>query len=972
MKQVFVGETELTLPTYQPGPADPEPPLLKEFTPRGEPVYPYSTQELLGREAVERQYRALVLENDFIKVTVLPELGGRIYSAFDKVNRHELFYANRTIKPGLFAVRGAWPAVGVEFNFPNSHCTATLETVEADTEVDADGSASIIVGDLECCSRMSWSVRILLRPDPSAIEPDSKLHNFTDFTERYYYWINAACPIYPESEIIYPETTDRLLTHPPMDATRLGYLNWPEHDGSAINRFKNIKQHFPVFAEKMTEDFFGIYHHDHSFGLAHVADRTVVKGRKLWTFGNARDGKIFIDLLSDDRQDYCELQTGPFRLQSDYRLLSPGDSHCQTDYWLPVAGTGGFNLACREFTAHINLGAAGGRLRLCPARRLEGLAIQVWLDKEISREYSIDTQPGRLVEIELSGGNRLLFRHNGRLLASYRTPAERQPSSAVIDWQRPLPVVSPERKAVYQQEHADDSAAAASAAAGTSAAAAAIAGRLALRRNQLSRARYFLDLALARDSHHPEALLYRGELHCSGQEFEAAETDWMRAAETGRGRRRARFKLAQLALRQHQFTTALSRLIPLCGEFPHDSRLWHLRAVAERRLGIDNRASLEAGRRAFRWDPLGWGERFLAGGAPAVGDQFRMEAVCAYCQLDDREAAIRLLQGEWTANIAIARYYLAALTGRKPKNPQWNSWPAFRREDEAILRQFQNPESCFQLGCLLAAQDRWEEAVVRLLMVRGPLQAAARSLLMFYYWKIDRNVPVAAGYAAAVGPEAATKTRIAAAAILQEAGQPEAALQLFTLPPAAFEADLRLQLARIQALLCCNQPESVPRLFAASHFTLCEGKLLSRELYECGYFQLARQAEATGNDQAAMEYYLKATEYPENVGIGAPAANREAEGYFHAALAARRAGKEPLAQQYLERAAAAGDGLAIPFFPLQFLVPEAGTERIDRRYYRNLRYRIKAMEQLGRDPSALRTELETYADYLAGSRRSLE
>ena len=162
MNKVQIKNSEIVLPTYEVAMNDQEPPLVNNMTPRGAPIYPYKTQEVISDKRVDKKYRTVLLENDYIKLTILPELNGRLYSAYDKINRNELFYANPAVKLGLFAVRGAWPAIGVEFNFPNSHTTTTLEEVSCATKEYHDGSASIIVGDIEMTGRMGWSVEISL------------------------------------------------------------------------------------------------------------------------------------------------------------------------------------------------------------------------------------------------------------------------------------------------------------------------------------------------------------------------------------------------------------------------------------------------------------------------------------------------------------------------------------------------------------------------------------------------------------------------------------------------------------------------------------------------------------------------------------------------------------------------------------------------------------------------------------------
>ena len=428
MNKVQIKNSEIIIPTYEVAMSDQEPPLINEMTPRGAPIYPYKTQEVISNKRIEKNYRTVLLENDYIKLTILPELNGRLYSAYDKINNNELFYANPIVKPGLFAVRGAWPAIGVEFNFPNSHTTTTMEEISYTTKEYHDGSASVIVGDIEMTGRMGWSVEIKLTPDSNSIAMESKLYNPTESPQRYYYWMNAACPCYRETEFIYPPSTKRLLTHPPMDASRLAFIDWPVHEGHKINHFKNINQHFPIFAEKMEDDFYGIYHHNKDYGLMHIADHNLVRGRKLWMFGNARDGKIFIDLLSEDSADYCELQTGPFTLQSDYRLLKPGRMYLQRDYWAPIANTGGFNFACREFGAKIDFDKENrtAEINICGTTIMKNIKVIVSDNGKCLDSALFNAQPSVAHKLSLACSEKSeisFYDANGALLSMYKVNA---------------------------------------------------------------------------------------------------------------------------------------------------------------------------------------------------------------------------------------------------------------------------------------------------------------------------------------------------------------------------------------------------------------------------------------------------------------------------------------------------------------------------------------------------------------------
>ncbi|MHC4227661.1 MAG: DUF5107 domain-containing protein, partial [Planctomycetota bacterium] len=115
-------EGTLTIPTY--GWAEDVNPKLWALesdvkfstTVKGSIVYPYTMQDDLSRTKEDRTYKALFLENEYLKVTCLPDLGGRLHSVFDKTEGKEMFHLNDVIKPGMIAMRGAWISGGVEWN----------------------------------------------------------------------------------------------------------------------------------------------------------------------------------------------------------------------------------------------------------------------------------------------------------------------------------------------------------------------------------------------------------------------------------------------------------------------------------------------------------------------------------------------------------------------------------------------------------------------------------------------------------------------------------------------------------------------------------------------------------------------------------------------------------------------------------------------------------------------------------------
>jgi hypothetical protein len=194
-------EGTVELPTYVLGAPDPNPafPLISRHN-----IYPYTMLDDLTDRRKVRTYGALFLENEYLRATILPELGGRLYSLYDKVARREVFCRNHVVKYGLVGLRGAWISGGVEFNFPNGHTTLTVSPVAARLIQSSDGSATVVVGAVDWVSGMHWEVALTLRPGQARFEQHVTLANSTALPNLYWYWANAAIPATEDMQFIYP------------------------------------------------------------------------------------------------------------------------------------------------------------------------------------------------------------------------------------------------------------------------------------------------------------------------------------------------------------------------------------------------------------------------------------------------------------------------------------------------------------------------------------------------------------------------------------------------------------------------------------------------------------------------------------------------------------------------------------------------------------------------------------------------
>ena len=378
--EVQVREGTLDLPTDEEGPPDVNPPFdlfVTKFN------YPYSLRDnITGRQTVVR-YQTLELENEHLKLVVLPDLGGHLYTCVDKSNGAEMFYANRSIRKAQIGYRGAWAAYGIEFNFPVSHNWASMSPVDFATTQNADGSASIWVANVDRVYGMQWRVELRLAPGSAVLEQHVALYNPSPVRHRFYWWNNAAVRVHDDSRIHYPMRFTA--SH---GFTEVG--TWPVNargrDLSIVGN--HLDGPVSLFSHGSREAFMGVYHPWSQAGVAHYSSPEDAPTKKIWSFGGDADGIDWRRALSDDGSAYVEVQAGLFRNQETYGFLEPQESIRFVEYWMPVRGIGGITRANPEavvqvdrkagkagtvdlsFGVNVNRTVRGGRLRLKDGARL--------------------------------------------------------------------------------------------------------------------------------------------------------------------------------------------------------------------------------------------------------------------------------------------------------------------------------------------------------------------------------------------------------------------------------------------------------------------------------------------------------------------------------------------------------------------------------------------------------------------------
>src|SRR5690348_5487381 len=200
--QARVWQGVLELPAYEEGAPDPNPPFDQFETSRFS--YPYTLRKEITNVRATHRFRAIYLENEYLKCSVLPDLGGHVYTCMDKISGKPMFYTNPSIKKARIGYRGAWAAFGIEFNFPVSHNWVSMSPVDFTFAANPDGSASIFVGNIDRVYGMQWRVELILRPGSTLLEERVTLYNRSDVRHRYYWWNNAGIEVWEDSHIEYP------------------------------------------------------------------------------------------------------------------------------------------------------------------------------------------------------------------------------------------------------------------------------------------------------------------------------------------------------------------------------------------------------------------------------------------------------------------------------------------------------------------------------------------------------------------------------------------------------------------------------------------------------------------------------------------------------------------------------------------------------------------------------------------------
>ncbi len=433
----------VVIPTYEVGKPEKNPIFLEKRVYQGSSgvVYPYPVIESIANEKHDREWKAVFLENEYIKIMVLLELGGRVQMAYDKIKKRHFVYYNHVIKPALVGLAGPWISGGIEFNWPQHHRPSTYMPVDSTIEEHEDGSVTVWVSEMERMFHQKGMAGFTLRPGCAYLEIKGVLYNRTDVPQTFLWWANPAVAVNDYYRSVFPPDINAVFDHGKRAVSSFPiatgtYYKMDYSAGVDIANYKNIFVPTSYMGVNSKYDFEGGYEFDTEAGMLHVASHHVSPGKKQWTWGNGDFGRAWDRCLTDDDGPYIELMAGVYtENQPDFTWLMPYEEKEFTQYFLPYRELGVVKNANKDLLMNIDP-IDGGKVRLKVfATSRQNVIIRLAGDD--GREYmnrEVEITPERIFEetIDVQGtpfsSLTLDFVKDGRTVLTWHTePDEIRP-----------------------------------------------------------------------------------------------------------------------------------------------------------------------------------------------------------------------------------------------------------------------------------------------------------------------------------------------------------------------------------------------------------------------------------------------------------------------------------------------------------------------------------------------------------------
>jgi tetratricopeptide (TPR) repeat protein len=450
----------VVMKTWLPAAPDPNPLFLEKRVYQGSSgkVYPLPVIDRIATEPCERGWEAVHLENEYLRVMILPEIGGRIHVGYDKINGYDFFYRQNVIKPALVGLAGPWISGGVEFNWPQHHRPATFLPVDVDIERGEDGSVTAWCSDHDPLSRMKGMHGVCLRPGCAFIELRVRLYNRTWDTQTFLWWANAAVRVHEHYQSFFPRDVryvadharraitefpcslgtyygipygERALHGVPADEMPGNFVPDGSYPANDLSWYANIPVPTSYMVVNSREDFFGGYDHAARAGMVHVADHRIAPGKKQWTWGNHEFGYAWDRSLTESDGPYIELMAGVYTdNQPDFSFLAPGETKTFSQFWYPIREIGVPDVANVHAALRVRCESGQAQIHLLVTREFPSATVRISASGQEPVFWSGALRPESpaIITLTLSSGSEpwvLELESAGEVLLRY-APAEIQ------------------------------------------------------------------------------------------------------------------------------------------------------------------------------------------------------------------------------------------------------------------------------------------------------------------------------------------------------------------------------------------------------------------------------------------------------------------------------------------------------------------------------------------------------------------
>lgn len=448
-RKVQVRREQVVIPTYEPMPPDRNPMFLEKRVYQGSSgrVYPLPYYDRIAEQKSDRSWETVLLENEYLRVMILPEIGGRIHVGQDKTNGYDFFYRQEVIKPALVGLAGPWISGGVEFNWPQHHRPATFMPVNVEVERGPDGSATVWCGDHDPMQRMKGMHGVCLKPGSSVIELKVRAHNRTRSVQTFLWWANVATRVHGSYQSFFPPDVSYVADHARrsmstyplaeghyygVDYAARAEIGVPENEIPAkyippacggistidyaandLSFYANIPVPTSYMCMGSEEDFFGGYDHRARAGVVHVANHHIAPGKKQWTWGNHEFGYAWDRNLTDpnasgEHAPYIEIMAGVYTdNQPDFSFLMPGETKTWSQYWYPIREIGPALHANTSAAVNLEFGKGETRFGVSVTQSFPGASLKLECPGVRTWEKKIDLSPGEPFTTTIKGSWKL-------------------------------------------------------------------------------------------------------------------------------------------------------------------------------------------------------------------------------------------------------------------------------------------------------------------------------------------------------------------------------------------------------------------------------------------------------------------------------------------------------------------------------------------------------------------------------------